>query len=118
MSAGVDDPIPLDCVPSAIAPEERAAHVALIRKLFGEVAQEHEPEVLPSGYAFRFPADALGLVAALRAQVLSVPDVRAGAHADLGIALVAHVRTRERARGFWKRSWLSPARAARRGRWP
>ena len=45
---------PLACVPSAIAPAERAAHFALIRRLFKEEAQERIE--MGSGYKFRFPA--------------------------------------------------------------
>jgi hypothetical protein len=51
----------LACVPAAIAPQERAAHFALIRQLFGELV--HERAELPNGYAYRFHPDALEMVA-------------------------------------------------------
>lgn len=57
MASCVNDGAALACVPTAIAPEERAAHFALIRQLFGELAQEWAE--LPSGYAYRFRADAI-----------------------------------------------------------
>ncbi|HEX2188716.1 MAG TPA: hypothetical protein VHG51_07435 [Longimicrobiaceae bacterium] len=52
---------PLACVPGAIPAAERPAHFALVRRLFGEVAESREP--LANGYAFRFPPEALEAVA-------------------------------------------------------
>jgi len=51
----------LACVPTAIPPTERAAHCALARKLFTELAQERSD--LANGYAFRFSPDALEALA-------------------------------------------------------
>ena len=51
---------PLACVPGAIPPAERAAHFALVTRLFADVARERSD--LPAGedgYAYRFDADAL-----------------------------------------------------------
>jgi hypothetical protein len=48
---------PLACVPGAIPAADRPAHFALIRHLFGEVAEGRE--ALADGYAFRFPPAAL-----------------------------------------------------------
>lgn len=45
------------CVPTDIAPADRAGHWALVRRLFDELAQDRE--ALPDGYAFRFASDAL-----------------------------------------------------------
>lgn len=45
------------CVPGAIPADERAAHFALIRSLFGAAAESREP--CGDGYAYRFPPDAL-----------------------------------------------------------
>ena len=53
--------VDLACVPTAIAPEERPAHFALITQLFGELVEERTD--LPNGYAYRFSADALEGVA-------------------------------------------------------
>lgn len=61
MATCINDGVALACVPTAIAPEERPTHLALIRHLFGELALERTE--LPSGYAYRFPADALQSVA-------------------------------------------------------
>lgn len=58
MAAVTDRSSALACVPDAIAPEERAAHFALARKLFTELAEERSAEEL--GYAFRFRNDAYG----------------------------------------------------------
>lgn len=51
----------LACLATALAPEERRAHFALIAQLFGKLAQEQSD--LPDGYAYRFKADALEAVA-------------------------------------------------------
>jgi hypothetical protein len=48
------DTPPLACVPGAIPTGERAAHFALLQRLFGESAQERRD--VPGGYAFRFDA--------------------------------------------------------------
>jgi len=61
MQSTNDDGIEFACVPGAIAPEEREAHFALARLLFGELVEERA--ALPNGYAYRFPPDALGRVA-------------------------------------------------------
>lgn len=47
----------LACVPTAIAPEERRAHFALIRQLFGELVLERAD--MQNGYAYRFDPDSL-----------------------------------------------------------
>ena len=52
---------PLACVPGAIAADERAAHFELIRRLFGQAAQERRDD--GDGYAFRFAGDELASVA-------------------------------------------------------
>lgn len=49
------------CVPSAVPSSERAAHFALARKLFTELAQERSD--LANGYAFRFRHDAFEALA-------------------------------------------------------
>lgn len=51
----------LVCIPTAIPSTERAAHFALARELFTELAQERS--ALPSGYAFRFRPDAFAALA-------------------------------------------------------
>lgn len=51
------DAIPLACVPAAIPAAERSSHFALARRLFAELAKEHQD--LPNGYAFRFHAEEL-----------------------------------------------------------
>lgn len=61
MESCADHCAELACVPAAIAPEERAAHFALIRQLFG--GHVHERAELPNGYAYRFQSDALEAVA-------------------------------------------------------
>src|SRR3981081_1891449 len=43
---------PLACDMTAIAPEQRGAHLATIKKLFGAVESHRE---LPNGYTFRLP---------------------------------------------------------------
>lgn len=53
--------IPLACVPGAIPAEERPAHFALARELFGSIAEERQ--ALMDGYAFRFPADTIDSLA-------------------------------------------------------
>ena len=45
---------PFACDITAIAPEQRGAHVALIGKLFRSVQSKRE---LPNGYAFELPND-------------------------------------------------------------
>ena len=52
---------PLACVPGAIAADERAAHFELIRRLFGQAAEERRDEA--NGYAFRFAGDELASIA-------------------------------------------------------
>lgn len=61
MASCVNSGVALACVPTAIAPEERAAHFALVRQLFDTLVQERAE--LPNGYAYRFPPDAMQLVA-------------------------------------------------------
>ena len=61
MASCISDCAPLACVPTAIPPGERAAHFALIHRLFGNLTQERAE--LPNGYAYRFQADALMSVA-------------------------------------------------------
>lgn len=61
MAPCVNSCVALACVPTAIAPEARPAHFALLRELFGLLVQERTE--LPTGYAYRFPSDALELVA-------------------------------------------------------
>ena len=51
----------LACVPSAIPAADRQAHFSLARELFQQRALERV--ALPSGYAVRFPNDALEAVA-------------------------------------------------------
>jgi hypothetical protein len=53
--------LPLACVPDAISAEERAAHFALIKALFGTAVRERQE--LSNGYSFRFDADQLEHVA-------------------------------------------------------
>jgi hypothetical protein len=53
--------LPLACVPGAIPAEERAAHFALTKALFGAAVQERRE--LSNGYSFRFDADQLERVA-------------------------------------------------------
>ncbi|MFL5608710.1 MAG: hypothetical protein ACJ8AD_19800 [Gemmatimonadaceae bacterium] len=48
---------PLACVPGAIPARERAAHFALLTRLFGRSARSRER--LPDGYRYRFDGDAL-----------------------------------------------------------
>ncbi len=43
---------PLACVPSAIPPEARSAHLALTERLFG--SEVLEKVTIPNGYEFRF----------------------------------------------------------------
>jgi hypothetical protein len=50
----------LVCVPGAIPAQERAAHFALARRLFTEVAEERVDEL--TGIALRLPADELAQV--------------------------------------------------------
>lgn len=45
---------PFACDMTAIAPEQRGAHVATIKKLFGAVQNTRE---LPDGYAFALPKE-------------------------------------------------------------
>ena len=53
-------PGPFACDMTAIPPEKRGAHHALIRRLMTEAVEEiHE---LPDGLAFRFPAEEYGAV--------------------------------------------------------
>jgi hypothetical protein len=61
MASRVNSRVALACVPAAIAPEERAAHFALVRQLFASLVQERAE--LPNGYAYRFASDAWQLVA-------------------------------------------------------
>ena len=43
---------PFACDMSAIAPEQRSAHIATIKRLFGAIQSTRE---LPDGYAFELP---------------------------------------------------------------
>jgi hypothetical protein len=52
---------PLACIPSAIPVSERVTHFALARELFTRAARERVD--LPTGFVFRFDADALESVA-------------------------------------------------------
>ena len=52
---------PLACVPGAIEPAERPAHFERVGRLFGTLVESRE--MLPDGYAFRFPATAFDEVA-------------------------------------------------------
>jgi hypothetical protein len=54
--------VPVACNPHALPPEEWAAHQATAQRLFAVDCIGREE--LPDGYAFRFPAAALPLVAA------------------------------------------------------
>jgi hypothetical protein len=56
-------PTVVACVPDAIPAAERAAHFALAKQLFSELAEERD--ALADGYAFRFSPDALGSIAKL-----------------------------------------------------
>lgn len=47
-------PSPIACDMTAIAPEQRAQHMATIKKLFGLVEKVQE---LPDGYSFKLPND-------------------------------------------------------------
>lgn len=58
MACGIAGVTALACVPGAIPTEDRAAHFALARKLFTEMAQER-CELQQHGYAFRFHPEAL-----------------------------------------------------------
>jgi hypothetical protein len=51
----------LACVPGSIPPAERAAHFALVARLFGGAVLERRE--LPDGYAFRFDAKSFDQVA-------------------------------------------------------
>ena len=53
--------IALACAPGAIAANERAAHLALARRLLGEGAERGK--VLPNGLSFELPADSLLAIA-------------------------------------------------------
>jgi hypothetical protein len=61
VTACVNDRSDLVCIPTAIPPQERAAHFALIQELFGAMAQERAE--VPCGYAYRFAAEAFWQVA-------------------------------------------------------
>jgi hypothetical protein len=61
MASCADHCAELVCVPTALAPEERTAHFALIRQVFGELVLERTE--LTNGYAYRFEPDALKAVA-------------------------------------------------------
>jgi hypothetical protein len=61
MTSCMSDCVELACVPGAIAPDERPAHFALIRELFGDLVRERAD--LPNGYAYRFLPDAFDRVA-------------------------------------------------------
>ena len=54
MSCCADQDTALACVPTALTPEVRGEHFALIRQLFGRVEERAE---LSNGYAYRFDAD-------------------------------------------------------------
>lgn len=57
-----DKHAPVACNPHALSPEEWAAHQATAQRLFAVDCIGRDE--LPDGYAFRFPAAALPLVAA------------------------------------------------------
>lgn len=61
MSAQAVQSVPVVCVPNAIPREQRAAHFALAKHLFTELAEGREPTT--EGYAFRFAADAFTSIA-------------------------------------------------------
>jgi hypothetical protein len=61
MASCTTDCVELACVPAAIAPDERPAHFALIRRLFADLVRERAD--LPNGYAYRFPPDAFDALA-------------------------------------------------------
>lgn len=48
---------PIACIPGAIEPAQRSAHLALAKLLFAQLAQSREQ--LPDGYAFEFAPEAL-----------------------------------------------------------
>ena len=49
---GADGSTPISCVLDAVPPEQRSAHVALVRQLFGQAIQAHRD--LADGYECRF----------------------------------------------------------------
>lgn len=61
MNVRADRTPPVACIPSAIAPADRAAHFALGRELLTSRARERV--ALEDGYAFRFEAGELERVA-------------------------------------------------------
>jgi hypothetical protein len=56
-----DERVLVVCHPRALSPEDWAEHQAVTERLFGELREAAEE--LDAGYAFRFPAAALPLVA-------------------------------------------------------
>jgi hypothetical protein len=52
----------LACILDAIAPEQRAAHAALVEQLFGQLVRESRD--LPSGYEFDFDPESFEAIAA------------------------------------------------------
>lgn len=56
-----DETVPVACNPQALSPEDWAEHQVTTERLFGELCEAAEE--LGDGYAFRFPAAALRLVA-------------------------------------------------------
>jgi hypothetical protein len=59
MSCCADQDTALACEPTALTPEVRGEHFALIRQLFGKVEERAD---LSNGYAYRFAADEIGSV--------------------------------------------------------
>ena len=103
--AGNDYPPDLACVPSAIPAAERAAHFALGRKLFTELAEERTD--LPSGYAFRFRPDALVALARFVAnerKCCPFVSFEPRDNARVRTGVVAHHRSRRHPRGTSSRT--------------
>ena len=70
MSRCADQGTALACVPTALTPEVRDEHFALIRQLFGRV---EERAALSNGYAYRFDADEIESVVRYPTLVTALP---------------------------------------------
>ena len=70
MSCCADQDTALACVPTALTPEVRGEHFALIRQLFGRVEERAE---LSNGYAYRFDADEIESVVRSPTLVTALP---------------------------------------------